>query len=73
MDAARLRDAGCGGAQVQVVGVGEDDFCLDVLQLGGGYRLDGGFGAYRHKNRRGYVAVVGVYHAQTGLGFLGCL
>ena len=60
-------------AQVQVVRICENDFCLDVVQLCGRHRLDGCFGAYRHKNRRMDIAVVGVEHAEAGLGLLGRL
>ena len=72
VNAACFRDAGRGGAQIQVVGVGENDFCLDVLQLGGSDRLDGRFGAYRHKDGGCHVAVIGVDDAQASLGFFRC-
>ena len=61
------------GAQIEVVGVAEDDLCLcfDEIVLVEG--LDSGLGADRHKGRRFDLAVRGVQHAGSGtsLGVLG--
>lgn len=63
VDAAGGCDLRGSGAQIQVVRICQDDFGLQVLQLGRGNGLDGGFCAYGHKNRRMDIAVVRMEHA----------
>ena len=73
VDAAGSRNLGRCRAQVQVVSIGENDFCFQVLELCWRYRLDGRFGPDRHKNWRMDIAVVGVDNAEAGLGLFGGL
>ena len=55
------------GAQVEVVGVAEDDLCLDVvLQLGEVHALDGTEGAYGHEYGGLDLSVVGSDESGTG-------
>ena len=63
------------GAQVEVVGVAEDDLGLDIrLQIPVIDTLDGSDGAHRHENGGADLTVVGRDHTRAGggLGVLGC-
>ena len=74
VEAASLFDDAGAGAEVEVVGVAEDDFGVDVLiEVAQLHALDGAHGAHGHEDRGVDVAVVGVNHSRTraGLGILG--
>ena len=51
MQAASLLDKILAGPEMQVIGVGENDFGVGVLQLIAGERLDAGLGAHGHEHR----------------------
>ena len=67
MDTARFSYAGRGGAQVQVVRVGQYYLRLDVLELCRRHGLHRSLGTHRHKDGGGHIAMVGVDHAEACL------
>ena len=73
VEAAHVVDELVAGADVEVVGVGELDLAIHVIeQLHGGYAaLDGGAGAHVHENGGLDVTVNGVEHASAGAS-VGC-
>ena len=66
---ARLLDQFLAGADVQVIGVGEDDLRADLVQFARGRPLDGRLRAHRHKDRGLDVAVRGMHNAAPRMGF----
>ena len=53
-------------AQVEMIGVAQDDLCMDVVfQFTPLYTLDGTNGADGHEDRREDVAMIGMYHSRT--------
>ena len=73
VEAAHVVDELVAGADVEVVGVGELDLAVNVIQeLHGGYAaLDSGAGAHVHENGGLDVTVNGVEHASAGAS-VGC-
>ena len=64
VESAPLTDALVPGTQKQVIGVGEDDLGVEVVnEVARGERLDGGLGADGHENRRFDDAVGGMEQA----------
>ena len=66
---ARLLDQLLAGADVQVIGVGEDDLRADLVQFARGRPLDGRLRAHRHEDRSLDVAVRGMHNAAPRMGF----
>ena len=58
-----MQDVGA-RSQVKVVGIAQDDLCVDILfEEGTLHAFDGTHGAYGHKNRGCYIPMVGMHHA----------
>ena len=58
------------GAQVQVVGIAENDLGFDIFtHILDVYGFDGAYCAYRHENRGLNVAMVGVNQSCSGRAF----
>ena len=70
VQAARFPDQGFARPQVQVVGIGQEDLCADLLHLPRRHRLDAGAGAHGHIDRRGDISVRRMQHAQPRTGLL---
>ena len=69
MHASRLFDSLHTGTKVEVVGVGEDNLCLDIIpQVAMKDTLDGCRSTYGHKNRSLDGAVRSLYFTRTGFG-----
>jgi hypothetical protein len=66
VQAAQAGDALVARAQVEVIRVGQDDPGIQVVQVAGGDRLDGGLGADGHEYRRGNLTVGGLEKARAG-------
>ena len=61
------------GAQIQVIGIAQDNLCLDVLtQFSHVNSLDGAHGAYGHKDGRLDLAMIGRDESGAGIGAAGC-
>ena len=68
MQPARLADQLLAGADMQVVGVGEDDLRTDFIQFTRGHALDRCLCADGHENRGLDVAVRRMNDASAGMG-----
>ena len=66
---ARLFDQILAGADMQVIGIGEDDLRTDFIQFARGHALDGRLCADRHEDRGLDIAVRGMHNAAAGMGF----
>ena len=66
---AETPDPFVAGAQVQVIGVGQNDLGAQALQLFRGHRLDCGLGAHGHEGRRLKGAMRRVADSQPRLRF----
>lgn len=53
-------------AQIEVIGIGQDERCPQLAQVGRGHGFDCGRRAHRGKDRGGDVAVGGVHQSHTG-------
>ena len=69
MQATEALDALVAGAQVQVVGVAEDDGGVEAEQVLLAQRFDRGLGTHRHEHGGLDGAVWRVQHAGAGTGF----
>lgn len=71
MQAAEFTDQFVAGAQVEMVGVGEDDLCAEFFERFVGERFNGCLCAYRHEKRRLDGAVRSGQAAAAGAGWIG--
>ena len=69
VQAACFLHQGFAGAQMQMIGIGQQNLRADLLHLAAGHGLDAGLRAHWHIDGRLNIAVGGMHHAQAGARF----
>lgn len=67
MQAPTAGDHVIAGAQIQMIGIAQDDFCSKVFEILGAERFDGALGANRHENGSGHDPMGGADFTSAGL------
>ena len=70
MQPARFLHNVLAGAEMEMIGVGQNDFRAQLLHFPRSHGLHGRLGANGHVNGRGDIAVRGMHHAQPRPGLL---